>query len=291
MRHLRLVALALLIAGILLGTSDDNAQPPGPGRQGGFHVLVADFHIHSFLGDGALPPWELLREATRRGLDVIAVTNHNQVFASALTHRLASEGLPLALVGQEVTSSTHHIVAIGIRDRVDWRLPSAAVIDAIHAQGGIAIAAHPLQSQWRGFDDDALRRVDATEIAHSMTRFMQGRAWELVAFFDRAKALQPHVAPIGDTDFHFNAPMGLCRTFVFAREINEAAVLDAIRAGRTVAYDNAGHAFGDPALVEMANAEHHRRAMPAHTRSRTLSIALSLLGLFGMVVLPGGRGE
>ena len=54
-------------------------------RAGDQFVLAGDFHVHAFVGDGGVAPWELGREAARRGLDVIAVTNHNQLLAARLT--------------------------------------------------------------------------------------------------------------------------------------------------------------------------------------------------------------
>src|SRR5262249_16157765 len=49
---------------------------------------------------------------------------------------------------------------------------------------------------------------------------------------------------------HFFSPLGVCRTLVFASDDGEAAVLDALKAGRTVVHDLEGRAYGDPAMVE-----------------------------------------
>ena len=93
-------------------------------RQPGYFVLAGDFHVHSFLGDGLLAPWEYSREAARRGLDVIAITNHNQIFAARVTAAAARmSGSPIVIVGQEVTTAKFHMVAAGISTRVDWRRP------------------------------------------------------------------------------------------------------------------------------------------------------------------------
>jgi len=67
----------LLLAGVAAGTLSDARVMPAPQRQDGYYILSADFHVHVFPGDGALAPWDLRREAARRRLDVIALTDHN----------------------------------------------------------------------------------------------------------------------------------------------------------------------------------------------------------------------
>jgi hypothetical protein len=73
-------------------------------------------------------------------------------------------------------------------------------------------------------------------------------ASQLREFFRRAQ-----VTAIGDSDYHGLGPMGYSRTYVFARERTERAVLDALREGRTVVYDR-DLVYGDPALIQLAAA-------------------------------------
>ena len=130
-------------------------------------VLRADFHVHAFPGDGLLPAWELADEANRRGIDVVAITNHNQTLAASFAARRSGR-LPLVLPGQEVTSPSFHLVAVGVREVVDWRLPLGGVIDAIHAQGGVAIAAHPVRHSWHA-DPESAAALDGSEAMHSLS--------------------------------------------------------------------------------------------------------------------------
>jgi hypothetical protein len=143
------------------------------------------------------------------------------------------------------------MIALGVDRLVDWRLSAREAIDVIHAQGGVAIAAHPVPGSWRDPDEEALRRLDGAEVAHqSVTRFSRSRD-EFLQFFERLQSINPAAAPIGSTDFHMAAPLGLCRTYVFASERSARAVLEAIRQGRTVARDARGELYGRPAEVAM----------------------------------------
>jgi hypothetical protein len=277
----------LLATGLVVGTLADAVPARNPPVEDGYRILAADFHVHGFPGDGALAPWILRREAAREGLDAIAITNHNQTATARLGAWLPREdGLPLVLVGQEVTAPDFHLIAVGIREEVDWRLPPAAIVDAIHAQGGAAIAAHPSRSYW-GYDDVAMTRLDGAEVALSRSASRVRRA-EVDAFFDRVTVRNPTVAPIGSSDYHFSGPMGRCRTYVFAREWSVQGVVDAIRAGRTVAYDDRGHGRGDPARVAVVEKIRREAGAPARGSQvwRHVSVALSLFGLC-LLVLRG----
>ena len=74
---------------------------------------------------------------------------------------------------------------------------------------------------------------------------------DLAAFYERAKAVHPSIAAIGSTDFHQTAPLGLGRTYLLVKQPTQAGILDAIRAGRTVACNGLGQALGPPDLVAM----------------------------------------
>ena len=272
----RWLSAAVVIAGAAIGSLIDTARPPAPAAAGGYHVLAADFHVHAFPGDGALPPWELAREAARRGLDAIVVSNHNQTGIIEPGSIFPVQPGVLVIPSQEVTTPRFHLVAAGIRETVDWRLPEDEMVRAIHAQGGIVIAAHPVVRSWRG-SDALLAAVDGIEVAHPLTGSLETGRAELDAFYARARRVNPDVAPIGSSDFHMVAPLGACRTYVFAESVTADGVLDAIRAGRTVAEDQHGARYGDPALVSLID--------HAGLASREARPGLSLV--FAMIVLLG----
>lgn len=278
------LAWSLTAGGLVTGSLTDTVPHRTPPMQDGYWILAADFHVHGFPGDGALAPWLLRGEAARQGLDVIAITNHNRTGTARLGSQLPRyDGQPLILAGLEVTAPDFHLIAVGIQREVDWRQPPAAIVDAIHAQGGAAIAAHPFKSYW-GYDAAALTKIDGVEAAPS-SRTTRVRRAEVDAFFDRTTQRNPRVAPIGSSDYHFSGPMGLCRTYVFARDWSARGVIDAVREGRTVAYNDRGVSRGDPARVAIV--ERIRREAAASGRGlevgRHVSVALTLIGLFLLV--------
>jgi hypothetical protein len=177
------------------------------------------------------------------------MTPHNHVWVARLGRWFANAiGGPIVLVGEEVTTPGYHMLAVGIDELVSNRLPAEDAIDEIHRQGGVAIAAHPYRAAWPGFDAEALRKLDGSEVVRPEAVLGEEPIADLVEFNQRADA-----AAIGATDFHGTLPVGYSRTFVFARERSASGILDAVRNGRTVAYDSE-RAHGDPSLIALARA-------------------------------------
>jgi predicted metal-dependent phosphoesterase TrpH len=252
------VSLALLVVACLAGWVADRPIADVPLELGGYRVLAADFHVHSSTwSDGSLTPWGLVLEATRQGLAVIAVTGHDEIADAKVARWFAQlVGGPTVLVGQEVIGADHpDMIAVGLDRAVDSRLSVAAAADEVHRQGGIAIAAHPLRQLWPGFDAAALARLDGAEICHPLIY-----QWPEDQETFEAFAARGSFAAIGSSDFHMFGRLGMCRTFVFARDNTAAAVIDALRAHRTVVYGLEGRAYGDPALIALAATRPELRA-------------------------------
>jgi PHP-associated len=278
----RTAALLLTIA-IVVGTAEDRARRGAPLVLGGYRVLAGDFHMHSSMWrDGALTPWGLVLEAERQGLDAIAITGHDELFDSRVGRWFSTRiGGPIVLVGEEILTPWHHVIAIGVEQLVDPRLDVADQVDEIHRQGGVAIAAHPIAEFSPGFDETAVRRLDGAEICHPLIYVDARVPPELERFAARAP-----LAAIGSSDYHGLGRLGMCRTYVFARDATPAAVIDAIRGHRTVVYGAGGKAYGDPALVRLAETQPRlRAAATTDERPGALEWVSRTTGIAGLLVL------
>lgn len=279
---LRSLAIVVVAAAIAVGTSIGRVHYQPPIKSGEYVILAGDFHVHAAPGDGSLTPWALRDEAARQGLDVIAVTNHNQFLAANLVRSLAADAdQPIVLQGEEVTNPDYHLIAVGIEHVIPSNLSVPDAVAAIHAAGGVAIAAHPT-SAFPGYDDAALAVVDGTEVAHPERRDIYRRQY--IEIFARARQLHPQVAPIGSSDVHNALALGRCRTFVFAHERSAQGVLEAIRAGRTVAVDERGRLFGDASLVERARSIPRPGPIDPHPQWRRAAVVVAYVGLLGLLL-------
>jgi PHP-associated len=284
-RKLRCSAWGLLALGVAAGTLDDVPSKRQPRSMGGYQVLAADFHVHTFpLSAGTLLPWDVVMEARRQGLDAIAITGHNDVTAGRIGRWFARRlGGPTVLEGEEIHAPGYHILALGIDRTISWRLPAARAIEEVHRQGGVAIAAHPTASSWLAFDAEAMRTLDASEVVQPLAFAGEPYAGEMRRFNERGK-----FTATGSSDYHGLGPLGLCRTYVFARENSEQAILEALRRGRTVVYGPSG-IYGDPGLIALASRD--GQLAPARAPDGWLTVLSRLAGVPGLlsVMLFGFR--
>jgi predicted metal-dependent phosphoesterase TrpH len=110
----------------------------------------ADTHIHTTYSDGAATPEALLDYIVAcTDLRVIAVTDHDTAEGGLAAQAYARQRrLPLdVIVGQEVTTDEGDIVALFVHKSLPAYHAARAAVQAIHAQGGLAIAVHPF-SAW-----------------------------------------------------------------------------------------------------------------------------------------------
>lgn len=278
------MALALFAAAVTGGALLDRRADHPPRLQG---ILVADLHVHPYPGDGGLTIAQLQREAVRRGIDVIGITPHNNRLGLEVARVLGTDPTgPIIVPGQEITSPEYHMIALGTSRLIDWRLPADQAIAGIAAQGGVAVAAHPVPAIAEGWAPAAQRRLHGAEVMHPL-RLASARGGEqLDRFFERARQLEPSLAAIGSSDFHFTAPLGLCRTYLLTADRSAAGALDAIRKGHTVGQCGDGPLAGAPqnvATVHQQVARGVRRAAPSGAEKGTA--LLSLLAL-AILVLP-----
>lgn len=290
----RVAAAALVSLGLIL--SRDYGPPAArlSMDRAGSSLAAVDLHVHSFPGDGVLPPWDIAVEARRRRLDAVALTNHNSTHSWRLAQWLApitGRGGALLMPGQELTSVGYHLAIVGTAEAIPWRQQASAAAASAHAAGGVAIAAHPAQRNWAAFDDAALVALDGVERAHPMMHASDHMAGELAAFYERARRVHPSIAAIGSTDFHYFAPIGMGRTYVLTSAPGQAGILDAIRAGRTVACDGLGRAYGPAELVALVQGDCHRDAtMPPDGETGTARVGTWLVwtGMVALVLLGAG---
>ena len=111
----------------------------------------ADLHMHTTSSDGMMSPAMLLNYvAVCTDLDLIAITDHNTLdgWQRAREFQLRPENdhlHELELVpGLEISSRDGHILGIGISKLIPRDMSAAETVAAIHEQGGLALAPHPL---------------------------------------------------------------------------------------------------------------------------------------------------
>jgi hypothetical protein len=285
------IAVGAIGLAIAAGTWIDPHENAPPIERAGWRVLQVDLHAHTTFSDGTFSPFDVVLQARRRGLDAVALTEHNLLFPARMARWFSQRiGGPTVLLGEEVTSARAHVVALGL-ERAVAPGPLNEVLASIHAQGGVAVAAHPVKFFWKSIDPVATD-FDGAEVMHPIAwsfgrsgwRWSEMRDWWLRVRDEREKEGRPFAA-IGSSDAHFGATLGMDRTFVFARDDGPESILEALRAGRTVVWDLEGNAYGDRALIEaLAHDPLPTKDRHAYRPEGTLDRVTGVLGFLGVLL-------
>ena len=163
----------------------------------------ADLQLHSDLGDGLSSPEEILDAAERAGLDIIALTDHDDIRGSFILRDLAvKRGSPVtAAPGIEVTTRSGHLLALFVEDEIPMFRPLPETVIAIHRAGGIAIVPHPLSYLTFSVGERALRALAARGDGASFVDGIEIRNPSYAGRVrgQRARTLNEHVLRIAET--------------------------------------------------------------------------------------------
>jgi hypothetical protein len=193
---------------------------------GGLRWYAGDLHAHTVHSDGGLTIPELAELAHVRGLDFLAVTDHNTV-----SHHpwLAKAGRGVTLIpGQEVTTDQGHANVFGDVGWVDFRQPADSWAGHAEREGGLISINHPLSGDCAWL----LPIGERPRVAEVWSSGWWDRRWGAPLAW--ADAWRDDVVAIGGSDFHRHGSddlPGAPTTWVLAED--PAAVLDGVRAGRT----------------------------------------------------------
>ena len=197
-------------------------------RRRGHKMLKYDLHTHSIYSrDGAIKPADAIRIAKKRGLDGIAITDHDTIRGGLEAKKLKPEGLDV-IVGAEIKTDRGDVIGLFLNEEITAR-EHVEVIEAIHRQGGIAIVPHPFDSM-RGtafwLTDKDAKKMDAVEVINAR------------CVFKRSNSMANHYADdyrickVGGSDAHFGAELANAGTLVHEGE----DVATAIRKSHTMAF-------------------------------------------------------
>src|SRR6184192_3976307 len=191
-----------------------------------------DLHTHSFFsGDGVSSPEDLIAAARVKGLNGIAITDHNT--CDAVNYLLQKglmrlDGLPvddfLVLPGVEVTTADGHLLCIGAELPYLKGKPAREVCDIIHERGGLAIPPHPYDLFRAGIRFATLETlpVDALEVFNAATTL---RRYNTFAFrYAQLRGLPMTAA----SDAHHAAAVGTAYTILNCQELSVNSALTQI---------------------------------------------------------------
>ncbi len=147
------------------------------------------FSRHAFWGSDALnTPLDMIKAAMKKGLDGLAVTDHNTVRGSLVAKKLARRFKFLIITGSEIKTKEGEIIALGIKENVPIELTIEETVEKIHELGGIAIAPHPFGSFiFRRCTGRKGLMADAIEVYNStLTKGQNKKALDMAQLFKKS---------------------------------------------------------------------------------------------------------
>jgi predicted metal-dependent phosphoesterase TrpH len=186
-------------------------------------LLKIDLHVHTcYSHDSLITPEDLIFYAKKRGLDGVAVTDHDRI-DSAL--KIARETDFLIIPGIEISSLNGHIVGLNVHEAIPPKLDADETVDRIHKAGGLAVACHPVTFFKESIGKHTSSKFDAVEVINASAipfHYSVKRGEKLASQLRKAK--------IAGSDAHYGPEIGCAYTLVDA-ELEPEQVIEALSKG------------------------------------------------------------
>lgn len=185
--------------------------------------LKIDLHVHSHYSyDSIITPKEIVFYAKKRGLDGIAITDHNRVDGASKIMKTTDF---LIISGVEVSCLQGHVVGLNVKEPIPQGLSVEETVEKIHDAGGVAIACHPTALFKLSLGNRINSDFDAVEVINSSALPFGRSVEKSMRIASRFKL--PCVA---GSDAHYGPEIGCAYTLVEA-EPKVDSIVEAIRVG------------------------------------------------------------
>jgi hypothetical protein len=182
-----------------------------------------DLHSHTKWSKDCLTEFEeIIRVCQQRGIDRIAITDHNTAAGALAMQKIAPE---LVIVGEEIMTPQGEILAYFMQESVPAGLSPQETIRRLRDQGAVISISHPFdrlrKGAWR--EEDLLRiidQVDAIEIYNARCIFPSDNARALK--FAQEHHLRGTAGSDGHTRIEYGRAMTRLRPFRNAEEFRAA---------------------------------------------------------------------
>ena len=191
-----------------------------------------DSHIHSeYSADSSSKIDDILKVATKRNIDIIAISDHNTVDGTSEVLKKTRNTDILAIPSIEISTSHGHILGFGCEENIPRDLSPEDTIDRIHDLGGLAIIPHPYCFYRHGllhFYKEKLK-IDAIETKNA--RFIVGYCNNK----SKNLSIKENIPALGASDAHYYKFVGDCYSLIDC-EKDVDSVLKSISKGKTEAH-------------------------------------------------------
>jgi len=168
--------------------------------------MILDLHIHSkYSFDSILEPKKIIQISKKKGLNGIAITDHNTIEGGVKAKKINRDSDFLVIVGAEIGTEVGDITGLFLTDEIRSK-KAMEVIEEIKGQGGLSVLPHPFRGHTI-IGDELLKRIDLIEGFNARSSNDQNlRAQNLAKKYEKPS--------IAGSDAHFGSEIGLGKTCI-----------------------------------------------------------------------------
>jgi predicted metal-dependent phosphoesterase TrpH len=172
----------------------------------------ADLHLHTSYSDGLMDPAETIEIVANNSvsLKIIAITDHDTAEGAFVAREYARQHYPNleVVIGQEVSTGDGDLLGLFLQTSLPTFNTAIEAIEAIHQQGGLAVAVHPF-TPGKSVNFAIMRLpFDAVEVRHGCPASIVGNLCTTI--FNRYGQRLPQ---LGSSDSHIPYSAGQAFTW------------------------------------------------------------------------------
>jgi len=128
--------------------------------------MKIDLHNHTNASVDALTLIdELIKEAKKKGVDCLAITDHNTMKAVKEGEKKAKKENIKIIGGEEISTKDGDLIGLFLLEEIKGGMSFYETLDEIRIQGAIAYAPHPFDYRRRGLRNiEFLKKCDVIEV-------------------------------------------------------------------------------------------------------------------------------
>lgn len=178
-----------------------------------------DLHSHTNYSPrcGFMEPKTLVKIARKRGLDGIAVTDHDTIKGSLKAREYAEKSLEI-IIGSEVMTSRGEVIGLFLSEEIQ-STDLIDVIEEIHDQNGVAVVPHPFDTLRKSAlwpTEDDVKYLDGVEGFNARNVYQKSNM-DAIEFGKKHK-----LAITAGSDAHFSNEIGNAGIITDDEDIREA---------------------------------------------------------------------
>ena len=192
-------------------------------------MIKLDLHIHSqYSEDGIGSPKEIIKSLKRKGLQGMAITDHNTVEGSLQALKVAPKDF-IVITGTEISTKDGHMLALNVTEDIKRHLSIEETVEKIIDAGGIPIVPHLFRNM-SGIKKEKLKtirtKISAIEVFNSCSLPQTN--------LKTAKIAQEFkLGGTGGSDSHDPIYAGYAYTIVDTSDMNADTILSEIHKKKT----------------------------------------------------------